>query len=86
MLEMNKDGAANYEVTSVEEVKAEPVAEMPEQPETLIADLQRLTNHVNRELGVAQDTPLHERLTVLEEECKKNFRLIGENSRLLKQA
>jgi U3 small nucleolar ribonucleoprotein component len=51
--------------------------------EVLTADLQRLTNHVNRELGVAQDMPLHERFARLEQVCLKNFLKIKEATRLL---
>jgi hypothetical protein len=45
--------------------------------------LDRLIDHVNREVGVAQDVPLHERFAVLEVMCLKNFLKIKEATRLL---
>jgi hypothetical protein len=45
--------------------------------------LDRLIDHVNRELGVAQEVPLVMRLAALEAECAKNFGKIKEKTRLL---
>ena len=37
------------------------------------ARIDRLVDHVNREIGVAQEVPLHQRLADLEELCTKTF-------------
>lgn len=35
--------------------------------------INRTIDHVNREIGVAQEVPLHERLALLEDLCTKTF-------------
>lgn len=85
MLETKEDGAQKVTVIAPEVIAEvsddENSYENNEETQDL---LQRLTNHVNREIGVSQDTPLHTRLDDLIALCERNFGKIAEKTILLK--